>query len=229
MKELISLPSVTSIYFSDKPLPLCGINAVTPLPLKEINQRLSEYRRVAFTWTNNILIPDDWVMNAIDQMKLEEIAEKMVLDDSLCVCFMDEETGYGVYTLRPVKQGSILLYSGIIKKFAYEKLYYGMQAGQDYIVDGRECSGFADLFQDLYEPSIDPMEFSGAASNNFTAKTLSLSCGGIPLLEANKDIPALTQCGVSYGIRFWDMQERLHHKRKQFYSLQGDIISHFQP
>jgi hypothetical protein len=226
MKELMALPPITTINFAEKPLPLCGLSSVKKLSLAEINQRFSLYRAHQFIWNENIYIPDEWEINSIDKMKLDEIAEKFIPIDKLCACFMHKEVGYGVYTLQPIDKGSILLYSGIIKKFAREKLYYGMQAGENYVVDGQRMSGFADLFQDLYEPTLDTIEsYQEIARNNFTAKSLVLSCGAITLLEANTDIPVLTQCGVSYGALFWKMQERLHQIKKKFFSLQGMIIA----
>lgn len=204
---------------------MSGIGSIKKLTLSEINARLSAFRQCEFTWSENIYIPDEWEINDIDQFKLNEISEKLIPLDSLCVCFMDAETGYGVYTTHKVPQGSLILYSGIIKKFAREKLYYGMAAGESFVVDGQCQSGFADLFQDLFEPKLDRREFSQeVACNNFIAKTLSLSCGSIPLLEAAIDIPPLSQCGVSYGKQFWEMQYKLHTKQKRFYSLSGKII-----
>lgn len=222
MKPLIDLPDIISLYLSEQPLPIVGINAAKLVPLGVINQRLAAYRKNDFSWTENIYIPDQWALNDIDRMKLAEIAEKFIPLDALCVCYMTAEVGYGAFTRLPIKKGGILLYSGIIKPYNREKLYYGMGAGEQFVIDGQHMSGFADLFQDLYEPGLDTAPFnSDVAQNNFTAKTLSLSCGTITLLEAKHDIAPLTQCGVSYGALFWKMQDKLHGIKKIFFDKNG--------
>jgi hypothetical protein len=218
MKALTTLPAIEFLQFAGKPLPICGLGAIEKLSEQEASQRISIYRGNTFTWTENIFIPDEWALNKIDQLKLDEITEKLIPLDMMCACFLNAETGYGVYTTQTISKGSVILYSGIIKEFKHEKLHYGMQAGPQYVIDGATMSGFADLFQDLYEPSLDASDNPRLlAHNNFTAKTLTLSCGAITLLEASIDIPPLTQCGVNYGTQYWKMQYKHYQLKKHFY------------
>lgn len=225
MKELMALPKLEYVNYAPQPLPLCDVAIIRPLPLSDMNDHISIYRGSAFTWTENIWIPDEWVINNIDQMKLDEIGEKLIPWEAFCACHMNDEVGHGVYTLQAIPRGDILLYSGIIKPYEHQELHYGMQTGGGYVVDGQAMSGFADLFQDLYEPSLDAVDWAGkAAVNNFTAKTLALSCGTVTLLEAKSDILPRVQCGVSYGAQFWKMQYMLHNVQKRFFTEQGELI-----
>lgn len=225
MKTLLSISSRAPIYFANKPLPQCTKDDCKLLSQTEINQIMSKHRNLDFTWDSDVLIPDTWQLTEADHEKICALKSKIIAEEQLVVCYIDKQVGYCVYARTVIKKGSILFYSGEVKPYNNEKLIYGMDAKNNNVQDAEKNGNFTSLFQDLYDTAVPLTDFPFAvACNNFEAKLLQLSCGSVVYLEAAVDILPNTQCGVSYGRKYWEIISFCKQIQKQYFTTRGEII-----
>lgn len=224
MKHLLTFKEPESIYYCSKPLPQTKEEAIKLVPIAEINKLFSKHRNLKFTWTNNVLIPDDWQFTEKDQALLAEYQKRMIPLDCFVICYINDDVGYGIFNRKKIRKGDILFYSGEFIHSANQILKYGLGT-PDAAVDGEKIGGITSLFQDLYNPIIPLTDFPlEVARFNFCAKDIKFSQGSIPIFEAITDVELYSQCGISYSKKYWQTADLLLHLQKQYFTTKGDVI-----
>jgi hypothetical protein len=225
MKALLQLQNPTTIYYCAKPFPQALATDIQLLTPDLISKMMAKRRNIShFNWSEDFIVPDDWVLNEEDKRKIAALCNKRIPSDKLIVCFMDATVGYGVFAREEIPEGSILFYGGV-NTFTHSFSAYQIGFDDSSHLNALESGAHASLFQDLYSnKAVMSDQFSHVAQNNFISSELKLSCGKLTYYEATTTIKVGKQCGASYGLIYWNIMHIDHGINQEFFDTMGNRI-----
>jgi hypothetical protein len=125
--ELFSIPSPKYIKVADKPI-YHSDAVVKKIGVEEIQQKFN------FEYFENFLVKKEQIGRDVqlDQNACDVLNRlRNPLNDSLVVCKIDDDIGYGVFTEQPIEMGAVIgIYAGVVNTNAYKDPVYSMSGGE---------------------------------------------------------------------------------------------------
>lgn len=155
MRILLNTNQPTEIWYADKPPALGGIPR--KISVAELSKTIgSHYTHSESIYTNEKDINLSEIKN--NQFLKASVLKflRLPYNDSLVICYINNEVGYGVFARKNIQMGEILaLYTGELKSklaenFSKDTPTYGHDfAGTNYYIDAFAVGGVARFFQHL--------------------------------------------------------------------------------
>lgn len=227
--SLINEPEI--LFFSSAPLSSRNCK-IKPLSTAQVNKLMQNRRKLdhEFQWSENPQLDAKYYskneqnLEHFKSKKWQEFSKRLVDLESLVLCFINEDVGFGVWSSCKIPAGSCIIYSGFYSDDTNNLL------DSDYAIAGlhiktlnrnanaKYIGGFGGLIQDLAHPVISRIDES-IDTNNFEFREMQIGEFSLFYLESIVDIEPYKQLGVNYGHSFWG------HENEKSYFSEGKIIS----